>query len=362
MSYSQLGRITIGKSIFQSFEFSHVGLRYGLDRILPRCHSEYMRNIYFSVSFFFSLCSSFVFCLFWFIYSINNILLYLPFVVSGILYTAITLYKIYYRSYEDKGAFLQISFWILFFPVLIQLLGLFFGGYYGYIVSFFLSYIIAYIIVYCKFRISFVFNRRKVFSAFKIVFSKGYLLFISVLFSFLSTTGDRFFIEKYWGLENLGVYSVAMFFFSALGVFANSYTEMIMSRIVSLKSFKYVVSHLVVVAVLTSAMIFLSDILMPYFVMLFMPNYGGQIDVIRYALWATLPFSMTPILNYYLHALDKRIILLTVNVICTCTYFAFLIPLLLGEANLYDLVLLKILFYIVLLFTTLLFSIRYRHI
>ena len=360
LSYSQLGRVTLGKSMFQSFEFSHIGLRYGLDRILPRCKSENIRNIYFSVAFLFSLFSSLIFCLFWFFYSIKEVAFYAPFIVAGLLYTAITLYKIYYRSYEEKSVFLQISFWILLFPILIQLLGLYIFNFYGYIISYLLSYLISGFIVYYKFKIDIVFDAKKYYSVLKIIFSKGYLLFVSVLFSFLSSTGDRFFIEKYWGLENLGIYSVAMFFFSALGVFANSYTEMIMSKIVSLKSFKYVLRHLCFVAVLTIVMVVLVDALTPYFVSLFMPDYLEQIDIIQYALWATVPFSLTPILNYHLHAMDKRNVLLIINIVCTCIYFILLIPLLLRDVNLYGLVWLKNLFYTILMFATLLFSIYYR--
>ena len=314
---AQLGRVSLGKSIFQSFEFSHIGIRFGLDRILPHCKGENERNVIFTTAFLFSVISSLVFCLFWFLYDIANILLYFPFIISGLLYTFVTLYKIYYRAFENKNTFLYISFWIIFFPNLLQLLGLLLFDFYGYIVAHLVSYMFAWTIAYYYFNIRFVFNKTDVFRICKLLFSKGYLLFFSTLVSYLATTGDRFLIEKYWGIELLGVYSVVMFFFSALTLFANSYTEMIMSKIILLKSFRFILKHMIFIIIFSVCIVVLAYLLVPYFIQWFIPQYVQYISLVRLVLLGTLPFSVLPILNYYLHAIDKRIFQLFINIICT---------------------------------------------
>ena len=242
-----LGRITLGKTVFQSFEFSHVGIRYGLDRVLPYHEDRpFKKDAYFTSSILFSGVSSIVFILFWFFYDINNALFYLIFSISGLVYTIITIYKIYFRASSDKIKFIKISAVISLLPILLQIIGLIIYAERGYLVAFLLSYLILAFVTYFYFEINLLFIRRKILiNAFLHLLKNGYVLFFSSLVAFLSSSGDKFIIARYWGIENVGVFSVVMFFFSALAMFSLSYTEMIMNRIILSPTFKFISKHLI---------------------------------------------------------------------------------------------------------------------
>lgn len=358
-----LGRLTLGKTVFQSFEFSHVGIRYGLDRILPHLEERKIRKeMYFTVAIMFSLLSSFLFVVFWFLYDFGNSLFYLIFSLSGLIYTIITIYKIYFRAGLDKIVFIRITFFISVLPIIIQILGLAIFNFIGYIIAFIISYLLIALIILKHFKINLIFVRK--YLSLKMcmhLLKKGYILFIASLLSFFSTSGDKFFIAHYWGVETVGVFSVIMFFFTAISMFSLSYTELIMNKIITSPSFRFIIKHLSFSLGMTLLLSIICFVLLPYFVEYFIPKYTIYIGSIRLVTLAILPFSLIPILNYFMHAIDKQMHLLLINLFCTILYFVALY-LLLNKKNgdIEQLVLLKFYFNLSLALLNLLYFIIYK--
>jgi O-antigen/teichoic acid export membrane protein len=346
------GKVTLGKSIFQSFEYSHLGLRNGLDRWLPHCEGQNDRNIIFSIAYLFSFFISFFFVFFWMLYYPNEVLFYLCFSLSGLLYTLVTIYRIYYRCLEQKRDFINISFYVIIFPLLIQIIGLFIWGGEGFVISHLLSYALSLFICCCLWKIKICIVKDKIYPVLKKLLSSGFLLFLSAIINFLATTGDRFFIVEYWGLELLGVYGVIMFFFAAFSIFSLNYTELIMNKIILSPSLSFIMKHILGECLISFFLVLLSYPLLPIFVEYFMPQYIDYLSSIKLILLAVVPYAALPILNYSLHALDKRNILLIINIVCTSIYFVILLFILSSSRKLEQLIYLKIFFNVVIVVLT----------
>lgn len=326
LSLYDFGIVSLGKSIFQSFEFSHFGIRYGMDRMLPVENTLQKKNELYISAYKFSVLSSLVFISFWIIYEWNNsLIIYLAFIISGFLNTLLNITRIYYRTFNDKKLFIRITFLINIVPLVTEGIGCFINGFRGFIIGFFIGYFITYLIVQIKYRLKIDISTNLLLINIKNLFSIGFIMFVSGVLSFLVSAGDRFFIANYWGNEQVGLFGIAMFFFSALSIFSTAYTEMIMSNIIQNKSFRYIVRHLLFVIIFSIVMVIIVNILCPVFFKIIMPKYLQYVDTIRIILYATIPFSMLPILNYYLHALDKRKIMLVINGIVSIIYLAVLI-------------------------------------
>lgn len=340
-----LGKTTLGKSIFQSFDIAHFGIRYGLDRILPHSISSKEKSEIFTVGYFSSFFFSFFFFLFWLVYELDDFLFYSCFYISGMLYSLITISRIYYRAQEDKKSFINFSVLTAVIPSVAQLLSLYYWGIYGYLFAHLTSYFLLYILSITFFRIKFSYKRNNFFKLFKKLFGSGYLLFISAMVSYISMTGDRFIIAHYWGLETVGVFGIVMFFFSIFNIYSVSYTELIMNELIIKSSFKYVLKQMFFLISSTFLFVLIAYYFVPYFVQLFIPQYLEYVKQMRLILLGIIPYSILPVLNYHLHSRDKRDALLVINLICTMIYF-ILLYVVLNYSNSFDyLVILKNLFF-----------------
>jgi O-antigen/teichoic acid export membrane protein len=355
-----LGKVTIGKSIFQSFEYSHCGIRFGLDRLIPHCESEEEKNPLFSVAFLFSFISSLIFVCFWVFYDISNYLFYSTFYISGILFSLSMIYRVYYRTYENKSRFVTLSFWVILIPLVMKILGLIIFGLYGFLIFHLLGYILSYFVCYKFYGVVLVLRKREIIPVFKRLFSTGYLLFLSAIINFLSSTGDRFFIAKYWGLEMTGGFSVIMFFFSALTLLFTNYTELIMNKITLTPSYIYIIKQILFIGSIAIVLFLVIYPVIPYFVINFIPEYQSHIRSMRMILLSTIPYATLPILNHYMHAIDKRNVLLSINAVCSFIYFIGLFFVLLHYREMEILILLKTIFIFTIVSVTFAFFLHYE--
>lgn len=345
LSSYDFGRVSIGKIIFQSFDLSHLGIRNGFDRLFPRMENNDVTNEYFTVGLLCTFISSIGFLIFWAIYKSNSILFYFFFALAGILSSLVMLYRIYYRSLNDKKKFVSLSGIFILLPPSAEILGFLIGGITGYLIGFLSSYIVIFIIAIKKYSVKLSLIKKNIFIILKNIFNKGTLVYLSGLISFFATSLDRLFIEQYWGLEAVGVFSVIMFVFSIFGVFAVNYTEMIMNKIISLRSIKYVLKQISYILLLIIALVTIVYFFFPFLINLFMKQYVAIIPLMRIIIFAAIPYSVLAILNYYMHAIDQRKILLLINIFCTLSYFIGLYCILNQTTSFQFIMYLKIAFY-----------------
>ena len=347
LSPTLLGKLSLGRSVFQSFEFSHLGVRNGLDRHLPGKENHYIKSIMFTVAFFSSFLFSLLFIIIWAIYQKSDVLFYSSFYISGLFYSLISIYRIYYRSQNDKKAFINISVIVNIIPITAQIICFYFFKLEGLIIAQFLSYLFSYFICLKYFRINFIYKKKLIKPIFKRLFGSGYLIFISSLLSYFSTVGDRFLIADYWGLTEVGLFSVTLFIFNIFNIISVNYSEMILSKIIETRNFNYMMKQVVFITVLVSFFVITSFFLLPILVNLFLPEYNKLIKEMSLVIFAAIPFAGISILNYFLHAIDKRRILLLINLFCTILYFICLIIILNNKISIINLIFLKISFFII---------------
>lgn len=347
------GKISLGKSIFQSYEFSHLGTRFGLDRVLPHTKSLKKKSYLFASSFYFTLFCSLIFSLAWVLFDIKNVYFYSFFFIAGLFSSLSTLYRVFYRTYTDKSVFISISFWILIFPILSQILAIYFWGLTGLLYSNFLTYLIVFIFCSIKYRISLKISIKSFKYYLKKIFSIGFFLFLSSIISFLALVGDRFIIAKYWGFSLVGDYSVIMFFFVAFTTLSTSYTELIMNKIILNRDPSYIIKQVKVVFILSIIFTIVAIPILPFFIEFLIPKYMHLVFLMQLILLGGIIYSVMPILNYYLHAIDKRKELLAINVVSTLIYFIGLFIVLNNFHDLKYLIYLKIFsFFLILAMTS----------
>jgi O-antigen/teichoic acid export membrane protein len=354
------GKISLGKSIFHFFDISHVGIRYGLDRLLPEMKQEKIALEIFSVGFILNLISSFLLLLFWFFYQIDDVIFYCSFYVAGYLYAIVTLYRVFFRSFENKRIFIKITFISTFLTSISQLLGFLIWKINGYLICLTLSYLIAFFIIHYLYKIRITISYKKFIVITKKLFDKGWLLFISSLISYLGIFGDRFFIEEYGNLGQVADFSIVMFFFSIFNIFSVSYTEMIMNKIICDKSFRFVIKECGKLIILSVLILVLIYFILPFFINLIMPNYLRLIPYIKIILISAIPYTILPVLNYYLQAIDKRKQMLIINIISTFTYLILLLTVLMCNLDFLFIIYSKLTFIMLIVGLTIYLSIRYN--
>ncbi|WP_423736761.1 lipopolysaccharide biosynthesis protein [Chitinophaga caseinilytica] len=321
LDVSAFGMTSIGRTIFQSFEFSHLGVRYGLDRLLPGTTDQQSRLRLFWAGFTSTFVFSMLFVIFWGALYIRSINFYIFFIVSGLIYAVVQIYRVYYRSLQDKKQFLLVSVSSMLVPALVQIVSFLAGGLWVMIIAMLTTYLVVFGYTSRRYKIAFPEKKQGTAGTeVKSLLSFGFILFITALLSFIVSSGDRIFMEKYWGVDAVGEYSIIMFVFSTLSIFPGNYTELIMSEIIKRKSLSYVAKHCLILAGLTLLFCLLTIVVVPFAFSWFLPQYLYLVPHMDIVVWAAVPFSVTSVLNYYLHAIDKRKFILISNFCGTVIY------------------------------------------
>lgn len=357
LSVGNFGMVSIGRAIFQSFEFSHFGIRYGFDRSLPVCMDKDKKMQLFWAGLLFTAFFSLLFVLFWSLFYVRAFYFYIFFILSGFLYALIQLYRIYFRAGTDKWHFFQISLFSVLMPTALQIIFFLVFGVWGLLISMFGAYIGVGAFVFIRYKVAMPVLTRAIWDEGKKLLSQGFLLFLTAILSFLTTSGDRILMEKYWGIEAVGQYSIIIFVFSTLAVFPVNYTELIMSEIIRRKSFRYIVKHSMLLMALTVSFCILSLIIIPYVLPWILPNYVYLYPHMKIIIWAAVPSSVLSLLNYYLHATDNRNIVFVSNLVSTLAYFIALLVILKAKMSIDYVLICKISFFTLNVIILVIFSI-----
>ena len=339
------GRFSLAKTIFQSFEFSHLGSRNAFDRIFPVEKDRVRVSFLFSTGFLINLVTGILLMLMWIFQRDGDYLFYLLFIIGGQLSSSITLFRVFYRSFEDKKRFVELSSMTILLPTIFQILGFLVYNLLGLALSYLLSYIILVFIIYYRYKVIIKVGGLLKKEYFLELLDKGFLLYLSSFLAFISLAVDRFVIESYWSIEAVGRFSAILFFFSIFTIFSVNYTEMYMNKLVSERSLRYVARHCMVLLGLSILLIIIASIILPYILQWFMPKYIIDLDNIRLVMIGVIPFSIRSILYYYLHGMDKRKQLLIADIISTILYFCGLVYLLLNYRTMENIIIAKVLYY-----------------
>lgn len=341
------GRFSLAKTIFQSFEFSHLGIRNAFDRIFPVEEDRERVSFLFSTGLLVNLVTGILLMLMWIFQRDGDYLFYLLFIIGGQLSSSITLFRVFYRSFEDKKKFVELSSITILIPTIFQIFGFLAYNLLGLAIAYLLSYFILVFIIYYRYKVSIKVTGLLKKEYFLELVDKGILLYLSSLLAFLSLALDRFVIESYWSLEAVGRFSAILFFFSIFTIFSVNYTEMYMNKLVSERSLRYVARHCIVLLGLSILLILIASMVLPYILQWFMPKYIMDLDNIRLVMIGVIPFSIRSILYYYLHGMDKRKQLFIADIISTILYFCGLVNVLLNDRTMENIIIAKVLYYFI---------------
>ncbi|OEF47201.1 hypothetical protein [Vibrio splendidus] len=351
LSPTELGNISLSKVFFQSAEYLHLGGRYSLDRYLPSA-SINKGKLYLNIVFWlYVTVGSIYFLLVIFFVGDNNLFIF--FAISGVAFVLSNFIKVYHRAKLEYVKLNKTTFFILLFPIVIQFLGLYYHGFQGFIFSFFVSYLISCGVILCSNHE--LLQRIDILEAisifFKVLFKPGLMLFSISIIGFIAMIIDRLLIANIIGFEELGYYSVILFFVTLYVILPGTISELALPTIINkMASSQPIVKYVVLCILITmiSSLVFASLVFLfiDYGLTIIAPEYMSLISEIKMALLILIPFSITPFLNHYFNAKDKQGILVIVNVSCILVYTSALYLYLVNyEVEFTHLILLKVAYF-----------------
>lgn len=307
LSLNTLGEIAIAKVWMQVMDYSHLGLRFSLDRYVPvwdRNRSTQLLWICIGLSSFISvaiICLALLFT--------ENKPLILAFCIWGYGVAIATILKNYYRASADAARMLATYVACPTIPAIAQVVVFYLWGFNGFLIVTATASLAttAYVLIKAWPVMSDI--RHQLRDTLYAVRSTTILLFINAIVIFLSFSVDRIILNAYSSKEVLGEYSIILFAFSLLLIIPSTVAEFVFPKIVRTtiddgKTF-YPREMLTILAPTAFATL-VAYISTPYLVPRF-TSYGHLVEYIQLMTLGVLPYAATPVLFHVMSALDLRV-------------------------------------------------------
>lgn len=347
LSTNNLGKFNIAKSISGSLLYANLGLRYALDRRLPKSKNEKLNRYSLKVTLIINaFISSLILLAFLTIYNFDKV--YLIFGIGGFFVSSFTILRIYFRARSEFKLFINSSFVGGTIPILAQIIGVLIWKLNGIIYGYLFANILVFIIYQRKVKLDWftVINK---FLYIKKLFKAGVLMYLTNLFVFFASNYDKILIERYRGLDTVGEYSIVTLIYTMSLLIPGAILEILLPEYVKAKNnFKSIlISHLKYLTPLVIFFLVLSFWLLPYIVKFIFVEYIYLIDSMRLSIFGIIPYLViSPIYGVFFANNKHRFILIS-NVSATTLFFAILWFGLENNFSFYQLVWLKISYAIV---------------
>ncbi|MFM5558196.1 hypothetical protein [Aeromonas media] len=323
---SLLGDVAIAKIWLQTFDYTHLGTRFALDRYLPMTKSDGHRSAYLLFSLLVSFFGSLAILLISLIIENANITIF-SFCLVGISLAITNVIKAYFRATENIKSVNILMGWLYAFPLTISLLASLYS-FNAFILIYPISFWVLLIILLLKygFNITFDMRWRYILAIKRKMIGTSKLLFLNSVIIYLSFVIDRLFVDWSLGRDALGTYSIIMFVFASIFSIPSILTELIYPKIIrstvkEKKLFHWKESALVFFG--TCVVILIANVSMYYLVERF-TKYSELVPLMQLAAIGVIPYSCIAILNHVFNALDKRWLLFIINLVSLLIYVLFL--------------------------------------
>lgn len=306
LSLTTLGDIAIAKVWMQVMDYSHLGLRFSLDRYVPvwdRHRSAHLLWICVGVSSVVSAAIIGLALLF-----TDNKLLILVFCLWGYGVAIATILKNFYRASADAARMLATYVACPTIPAVMQTAAFYFWGFTGFLIVTATTSLATAIYVLVKARPLMAEIRHTLRETLHAVRSTTITLFINAVVIFLTFSVDRIILNAYSSKEVLGEYSVVLFAFSLLLIIPSTVAEFIFPKIVRTTVKNGRTFHpremliILIPTVIATLMVYASA---PYMVPE-LTSYGHLVGDIQLVTLGVLPYAATPVLFHVMSALDMR--------------------------------------------------------
>jgi O-antigen/teichoic acid export membrane protein len=325
LTLDELGKYNLAKGLSQFFLFAHLGLRYSLDRRLPKSSKLVGRRQLNSVLILNSLVSILLFVYIVFKYGLDW--QYLSFSIGGALFSFFALIKIYYRGIGDIKTFMKANYISGLLPLVLSLVAVLLFGLKGLTVAYLLSCIILFMSYY---NVDTKFNTARLnIDYLKKMFLLGFPLLLSNVFVFLADTYDRFIIESYTDLKTLGEFSIITFVYTFTLIIPSTLLEAVFPEYIKNKNNnnglkKIIKKHLMLGALLISLIFVGAFIFIPIGFNWIFPQYNYLLDKMQIILFAFLPHIFIPICWSLLFANNKGKEIMISSAIAVIFYISLL--------------------------------------
>jgi len=307
LTLNTLGEIAIAKVWMQVMDYSHLGLRFSLDRYVPvwdRHRSAHLLWICIWLSSFVSAVIIGIALLF-----TDNTLLILVFCIWGYGVAIATILKNYYRASADATRMLATYIACPTIPAVAQTAAYYHWGFTGFLIVTAAASLAATIYVLMKAWPVMLDIRHQLIETLHSVRSTTITLFISAVVIFLTFAVDRIILNAYSSKEVLGEYSIILFAFSLLLIIPSTVAEFIFPKIVRTtvdEGKAFYPREMLTILVPTAFATFVAYLSVPYLVARF-TSYGHLVEYTQLVTLGVLPYAVTPVLFHVMSALDLRL-------------------------------------------------------
>lgn len=307
LSLATLGDIAIAKVWMQVMDYSHLGLRFSLDRFVPvwdRQRSAHLLWICIAVSSIVSAVIIGLAMLF-----TDNKLLILVFCLWGYGVAIATILKNYYRASADATGMLVTYIACPTIPAVAQTAAFYLWGFTGFLIVTAASSLTttAYVLIKAKPMMSEILHQ--LHDTLHAVRSATITLFINTIVIFLTFSVDRIILNAYSSKEVLGEYSIILFAFSLLLIIPSTVAEFIFPKIVrtTVKDGRTFYPREMLTILLPTAFATLVAYLSAPYLVDRLTSYSHLVEYIQLVTLGVLPYAATPILFHTMSALDLRV-------------------------------------------------------
>lgn len=307
LSLTTLGDIAIAKVWMQVMDYSHLGLRFSLDRYVPvwdRHRSAHLLWISIGVSSIVSVLIISLALLF-----TDNRALILVFCLWGYGVAIATILKNYYRASANSADMLATYFACPTIPAIAQMVVFYVWGFKSFLIATTVTSVATTVYLLIKARPLLTDIRHQLYETLQAVRSATMMLFVNAVVIFLTFSVDRIILNAYAPKEALGEYSIILFAFSLLFIIPSTVAEFIFPRIVRTTvrdGRTYHPREMLTILLPTAIATIVAYVSAPYLIPR-LTSYGHLVNDIQMVTLGVLPYAVTPILFHVMSALDMRI-------------------------------------------------------
>lgn len=330
LSLNDFGVYSYARTIAQYFDYSNIGTRYAMDRLVPVSSKVKSDLILHLCLFSTQLIAYSVFILLLSLGIISG-MAEVFFVIAGICFAFSNIYCVYRRDCSDLNVVIVVNFLASVLPISAALIACLLHLPLITIAEyFFTGQLLLLFILLIKYKLfSFFFKLpRSYIRSFKFVFLIGFPMFVASFVTMLGMTEDRLFIKHFFGYAALGKYSIILYVFSFLIILPNVLGQVFMPEIIRdvrqgssrevTRAFWFLIALLVPLLVFICALI-------PFAVKVFLPKYSPYALYMCFASLVVIPYAMMFPFLTALNALDKRSIIVKINFFSVIVYSVLLL-------------------------------------
>lgn len=324
------GVYSFSKTLSQYMDFSNLGTRYAMDRYVPICAEQKAKLILHNTIFVTFLISLVTLVIYFSFGLIDNLSVFL-FVLAGVFFALTNVYCVYKRDRSDFLYMIIINFVSISIPILFSSVAVFYSGNINYIsVLFCVGQLVVFLFILKTQRITkLMYVRPRLFlTSFRFLLKTGFPLFLASLVTMLGMTVDRLLVKFFCGYNILGTYSIILYIFSFMLVLPNVLGQVFLPNIiksVTNNDFSYIMKSIIFVLLILFPLFIIVFLCVPFVIESFVPKYSIYSYDMCLASLVVLPYSLMFPFIAALNALDKRKIILVINIFSFLLYFVILI-------------------------------------